>query len=450
MMTLSEAAMVLDGQLLDGDITFERVGTDSRTTAPGELFVALRGDHFDGHEFAPRAAAMGAAAALVEWPVAEPLPQLQVDDTQRALEQLAANWRRRFDIPLVAVTGSNGKTTVKEMVAAILRQEGAVLATQGNLNNHIGLPLTLLRLRSAHRWAVVEAGMSGPGELRHLGEIAAPTIAVITNAAAAHLAGLGDVTAVARAKGELLGALRPGGTAILNLDDPHVALWQGLAREQSVTTFSLQQTADFTASYRLQDDGTELTLQTPAGDVTTRLTLLGRHNVANALAAAAAAMAAGVSLAAVGAGLAMVEAVRGRLFAAPGLAGSRLIDDSYNANPASLQAALELLVTAKGCRTLVLGDMAELGEEAPELHRAAGRAARAAGIERLWSCGSLSGLAAEAFGEGGRQFADQPALIAALGEELSPDSCVLVKGSRAARMDLVVAALSSPAAGGQA
>ncbi|MCG2633560.1 MAG: UDP-N-acetylmuramoyl-tripeptide--D-alanyl-D-alanine ligase [Gammaproteobacteria bacterium] len=448
MMLLSEAARVLDGHLLGADVRFGRVGTDSRASEPGELFVALRGERFDGHGFVAEAAARGAVAALVDKPLDQPLTQLQVGDTLTALGELAANWRRRFDIPLVAITGSNGKTTVKEMVAAILAQTAPVLATRGNLNNQVGLPLTLLRLRQHHAWAVIEAGMSAPGELAGLGRIAAPTVAVITNAAAAHLAGLGDVAAVARAKAELLDGLCPGGTAILNLDDPHIVLWRAQAGGHPVISFSLEKPADFTARYQLESSGTDLTIITPAGEITTSLALLGRHNVANALAAAAAATSAGASLEAVVAGLAAVKPVKGRLSPCGGRAGARLIDDSYNANPASLQAALDLLALLPGRRTLVMGDMAELGAQAPELHRAAGRAARIAGIEQLWGCGPLSCLAAEEFGPGGQGFSDRSELLKNLPRELGPDDCLLVKGSRSAGMEQVVAALACADNGG--
>ena len=440
-MSLAQAAVIVGASGRPaGD--FSGVSTDSRTLRPGELFVALEGPRFDGHDYLPAVAAAGAAGALVRR--AHPaLPCLEVADPLTALGQLAAAWRARFDIPVLAVTGSSGKTTVKELLAAALAGLGPVLATRGNRNNHIGVPLTLLELRDTHRAAVVEMGMSHAGEIAHLTDLTRPTLGLIGNAGPAHLEGLGSVAAVARAKGELIERLPPHAVAVLNADDAHCPLWRQLAGSRRIVTFGLDQAADVTADCQPAADGTEVELHTPQGHARTRLHLLGRHNVQNALAATAAALAAGAGLADVAAGLRTVRPVPGRLYPLPAQHGARLIDDGYNANPLSVRAAIAVLAGLPGERVLVLGDMGELGADAAALHAQCGAAARAAGIEHLITLGPLSAHAAAAFGAGAIACTELAQAIEAAGALLGPDLTVLVKGSRAAAMERVVHALAA-------
>ena len=439
---LSQAAEVLDGELQGPDVRFEGVSTDSRSLEPGNLFVALVGERFDGHEYLAQAAGRGAAAAAVCREVPAELPLVRVADTRRALGRLAAFWRRRFEIPLVAVTGSNGKTTVKEMTAAILGAGREVLATRGNLNNDIGVPLTLFRLDERHRAAVIEMGANHPGEIAWLTTIAAPTVAVITNAGPAHLEGFGSLEGVAECKGEIYSGLRPGGTAVVNADDAFADLWRSLAAPRDVLTFGLDRPADLSADWRPAGGGSRLSLRTPWGYAELELPLPGRHNVMNALAASAAALAAGASLDEVVQGLSGMRAVSGRLQFLAGIAGARIIDDTYNANPASLGAALEVLAATPGEHWLVLGDMGELGPGAAELHAEAGRQAAASGVSRLFALGELAGEAARAFGGHARAYRDREALLGDLREAMHGDLVILVKGSRRMRMEQVVEALT--------
>ena len=440
-MSLAQAAVIVGASGRPaGD--FSGVSTDSRTLRAGELFVALEGPHFDGHDYLPAVAAAGAAGALVRR--AHPsLPCLEVADPLTALGQLAAAWRARFDIPVLAITGSSGKTTVKELLAAALAGLGPVLATRGNRNNHIGVPLTLLELRDTHRAAVVEMGMNHAGEIAHLTDLTRPTLGLISNAGPAHLEGLGSVAAVARAKGELIERLPPDAVAVLNADDAHCPLWRRLAGNRQIITFGLDQAADVTADCQPSADGTEVELRTSNGTVSTRLGLLGRHNVQNALAATAAALAAGARLVDVAAGLRTTRPVPGRLYPLPAQQGARLIDDSYNANPLSVQAAIAVLAGLPGERVLVLGDMGELGADAAALHAECGAAARAAGIEHLITLGPLSAHAAAAFGTGAVACRELAQLVDVAGRLLRPDVTVLVKGSRSAGMERVVQALAA-------
>ncbi|MFZ5493594.1 MAG: UDP-N-acetylmuramoyl-tripeptide--D-alanyl-D-alanine ligase [Pseudomonadota bacterium] len=441
MMGLAEAAAIVGAAARPAG-RFSGVTTDSRSLRAGELFVALEGPRFDGHDYLDAAAAAGAAGALVRR-THPALPCIEVADPLVALGQLAAAWRGRFDIPLVAVTGSSGKTTVKELLAAALAGLGPVLATRGNRNNHIGMPLTLLELRDSHRAAVIEMGMNHAGEIAHLADLARPTVGLIGNAGAAHLEGLGSVAAVARAKGELVEHLPPNAVAVLNADDTFLPLWRDLAGTRRIVTFGLDSQADVSADYALAADGSAIEIRTPAGTAAARLSLLGRHNVMNALAASAAALAAGASLADIAAGLASVRPVPGRLYPLAGKGGARLIDDSYNANPLSVQAAIAVLAGLPGERLLVLGDMGELGAEAAALHAQCGAAARTAGIERLVTLGPLSAHAAAAFGTGAVACRELPEAIDAVGARLHPHLAVLVKGSRSAGMERVVQALAA-------
>jgi UDP-N-acetylmuramoyl-tripeptide--D-alanyl-D-alanine ligase len=451
MMRLSQAASMAGGRIEGTDVECTSVSIDTRTLQPGALFVALQGQNFDGHDFVDAARRQGAAAAMVHRPVTHSLPVVHVDDTRLALGRLAAAWRARHDIPVVAVTGSNGKTTVKEMIAAILAQRGEVLATQGNLNNDIGVPLTLLRLRDAHNCAVIEMGANHPGEIAYVAQLTRPGVGVVTNAGVAHLEGFGSLEGVARAKGELFQALAADGVAVLNADDRFAPLWVQLIGARPTLRFGLEQAADVSVvpgtEHMEVDDVLALrcTLRTPAGDVPIRMQLCGRHNLVNACAAAAAAVAAGAGAADIQRGLASLQAVKGRLqliLAAPDV---RVLDDTYNANPTSLLAALRVLALAPGKKILVLGDMGELGAGAEGLHGELGEEARAAGVEQLFTVGLLSRFTAQRFGAGARHFAAQGELIAALRATLSAASrqavTVLVKGSRRMQMERVVAAL---------
>lgn len=443
---LSQLAESVGGVVNGDDAEFSGVSIDTRTLQPGELFVALNGEHADGHEYVRRAATLGATGALVERLTDPSYPQVQVADSLAALQHYASDWRAGLRLPVVGVTGSNGKTTVKEMLASILGKLGDTLATQGNFNNHIGVPLTLLRLDASHDYAVVEMGASHAGEIALLTRMARPDVGVITNAGTAHLEGFGSREGVARAKGELFADLASDGTAIINADDVYAPLWQELSGDRKRLLFGLDNTADVTAR-ALEPDGTRtrFRLVTPRSEAAVELPLAGRHNVMNALAAAAAASALAVPAAAIAAGLAGVSPVSGRLRARQAASGAHIIDDSYNANPGSLKAALSVLSTQPGELWLVLGDMAELGQTAGQAHAEAGRAARIAGVRRLYAVGELSKQAVCAFGEGGRHFDDQHDLIATLQSCLTPQVTLLVKGSRSAHMDRVVDALRKPA-----
>ncbi len=445
---LSEAAPALGAERVGPDVTVSGVATDSRGLAPGALFVALEGERFDGHAFLEQARAAGASAALVRRGAQTTLPRLEVADTRRALGALGAWWRERLALPVLAVTGSNGKTTVKQMLGAALGQAGPVLVTEGNLNNDIGVPLTLLRLTSRHRFAVIELGANHPGEIAYLAGLARPRVGVVTNAAPAHLEGFGDVAGVARAKGELFEALPEDGVAVINADDPYADLWRRRAGRCRQLSFGLQAPADVTARWEPVSGGTRLEVRTPAGATTVRLPLAGQHNVMNALAAAAGTLALGLELGAVREGLERAAHVSGRLQPRRARCGARILDDTYNANPASLAAALEVLAAGSGERWLVLGDMGELGADAETLHREAGRAARAAGVSRLFALGPLAAAASEAFGSGARHYTDAAALAADVHGGLHPEVRVLVKGSRSMHMERVVEALldGAPAA----
>ncbi|MBI5918755.1 MAG: UDP-N-acetylmuramoyl-tripeptide--D-alanyl-D-alanine ligase [Nitrosomonadales bacterium] len=446
MMMLSQVAEVLGGELVGADVRFDAVSTDSRKVAAGDLFVALRGEHFDGAAFVVGAGGDGAVAALVnaDSPLIDvPIPVVYVDDTRLALGRLAAHWRQQFRLPLIAVTGSNGKTSVKEMLAAILRvaagEADAVLATQGNLNNDIGMPLTLLKLRAHHRYAVIEMGMNHPGEIDYLTCIGRPDVALVNNASGAHLAGLGTVEAVARAKGEIFAGLGEHGVAVINADDEFAPLWRELAQPHRVLDFGLDAGAAVGCCWDVTDYGVELALSTPAGMTVIRLQTPGAHNARNALAATAAALAVGVSLEAIKAGLESFGGVAGRLQRKAGRCGATLIDDTYNANPASMRAAILVLAQRPGLRIFVMGDMGELGDDAASFHAEIGAAAQRAGIQRLMALGELSRHAVAAFGAGAQHFASIDELKSALDAVLAPDVTVLVKGSRFMKMERVVA-----------
>lgn len=446
-LALSQIASPLSGSLHFGDCHFRRVSTDTRSLQPGDLFVALRGDNFDAHDFLTQAAERGACGLLVETinPQVK-LPQLQVADSTLALGQLGRVNREKFTGPLIAVTGSGGKTTVKTMLASILSKCGCVYATRGNLNNHIGLPLSLLEINVDCDFAVLELGASAPGEIACLATFARPQIALVNNALRAHVEGFGSLEGVARSKGELFEALDDDGRAILNLDDPAVEIWRKQIGSRKSFSFSAMGNpqADLRAENISENALGQVgfTLHSPVGSTAIQLNLLGRHNVANALAAAACAHAAGVSLHDIRAGLEAGTAVAGRLEVKHGRAGAIVIDDSYNANPDSVRAALDTLSRQNGEKILVLGDMAELGPEAVDLHRDLGELAKQSGLDRLITVGKLTRYSQQAFGASGQHFDNCQDAVAFLETCIGADSVVLVKGSRSARMERVVDALT--------
>jgi UDP-N-acetylmuramoyl-tripeptide--D-alanyl-D-alanine ligase len=451
--TLANFAQLCGGRLKGADGAYTSVSSDTRTLGQGALFVALRGPNFNGNEFVSAALAAGAAGALVDSEQPAALPQIIVTDTQAALERAGNGWREQFSIPVVGVAGSNGKTTAKEMTAAILGQLGSCLATRGNLNNHIGVPLTLLRIDATHRFAVVEIGANRGGEVAALVRIARPTVGMITNAGAEHLEGFGSIEGVARAEGEMVEGLAPTATAVINADDDFADLWRKLTKA-NVVTFGVHAAADFKAAdvrTTIDPEGflTHFTLVCPLGSVAIALHMGGRHNVANALAAAAAAAAAGAKLEHIAAGLGAMRAVAGRLQFKKALGGAWIIDDSYNANPSSMRAGIEVLEELDGTKWLVIGEMAELGEFAPAAHIEIGEFARKHGVERLFAMGALAKLAVDSFGAGAQWFPDAQSLAGALVRALAtaapagaavaaPGVRLLIKGSRVNRLERVV------------
>ncbi len=449
MMTLQQALQWLPSARLvgDGALRFTRVHSDTRSLRPGDLFVALKGERFDAHDFLPQAASQGAVAALAQRGLSADQPGLLVDDSLKALGQLAAGWRSQFSLPLVAVTGSNGKTTVTQMIASILRawKGDAAFATEGNFNNDIGLPLTLLRLRASHEAGVVELGMNHPGEIAYLAGLARPTVALVNNAQREHLEFMATVDAVARENGSVIAALPDTGIAVFPADEPFTPVWRAAAAPRAVLTFAESGAADVTGAAQWKGSAWQVQAETPQGALAFSLQVAGRHNVKNALAATACALAAGVPLPAIAAGLSSFAPVKGRSRALQlRLAGRAitLIDDSYNANPDSVRAAIDVLAELPGPRLLVLGDMGEVGDQGPAFHAEVGVYARERGIEQLFTLGSQSGAAATGFGDG-RHFGDDlPALQAAVGAALPGLGSVLVKGSRFMKMERVVEAVT--------
>jgi len=450
MMDLLSAARATAATLAGTNASFSGVSTDSRHIVTGELFVALRGENFDGHDFVAAAQARGAVAALVAADAAESLqalglPLLVVADTRLALGALAADWRARFALPLIAVTGSNGKTTTKEMIACILKAAygDAVLATQGNFNNDIGLPLTLLRMRAAHRAAIIELGMNHPGEIAYLTAIARPTVALVTNAQRAHLAGMGSLEAIATEKGSIYAGLGEAGVAVVNADDEWAGVWRAQNAGRRIVSFGLEQPAEVSGQCQVHGLENRLTLSAQGEQIEIALALPGLHNARNALAAAAAALAAGLPLAAVREGLLAFRGVKGRLQRRAAPNGAVLLDDTYNANPDSVRAGIDVLAATIGKKVLVLGDMGEIGEMAGQFHDEIGGYAKSQGVDRLLAFGEASALAAHNFGSGGQHFKKIEELIEVLLAELTPDTTVLVKGSRFMRMERVADAIGA-------
>ncbi len=445
---LSDIAQQCDGHLVGNDASITQVSTDTRKIKSGDLFVALRGENFDAHDFLAAAVDQGAQALVVD-AVNDDInvPQVVVADTTKALGCLGQMVRCQFTGKLVAITGSSGKTTVKEMLASILRQMGTVHATQGNLNNHIGVPLTLLELATADDYAVIEMGASGPNEIAYLTQLGEPEVALVNNAMAAHLEGFGSLAGVASAKGEIYQGLQAHGTAVLNADDDFFEQWQsGLREDVKALTFSVQKTSDLTASnvYAGDKGCSAFDLKSPAGACRVQLSLLGEQNVANALAAAACAYAVGADLNAIKLGLEDLKAVAGRLQVLDGKRQSLIINDSYNANPGSVKAAINTLMqlTEHTNHILVLGDLGELGEGAEGLLRELGTYAKQAGLQKLITTGTNSRYVSEGFGEGSQHFEQQWDAIEQLQQQVDKDTVVLIKGSRSARMEVVVQALT--------
>ena len=447
-MTLSELAKILGVDSTQPDITFTGLCKDARAVKAGNLFVAIIGEQFDGNNFADEAFKNGARAAIVSRKIDSDIPQIVVPDTLEALGKLCKNWRDRFTLPLIGVTGSNGKTTMKNMIAAILQaachdDPSLVLATEGNLNNNIGVPFTLARLNEKQRYGVVEMGMNNAGEITYLTNMVRPQVAVISNAAEAHLQGLKDVAGVAKAKGEIFLGLPKDGIAILNRDDAFFDYWCGLVADRAYLSFSLQHKADVTAEILEGTSTTHqfITVSTPVGGIYIKLPLLGKHNVMNALAAIAAAIAADIDPAAIKAGLEGMHAAPGRLNVHMLANHARVIDDTYNANPFSTHAAINTLATFDGTKILVLGDMRELGPDELELHLITGQRAKEADIDYLFTLGQLSAEATKGFGQNAKHFTDRDELVAALKPFVAANHTILVKGSRSMKMEQVVSQL---------
>ncbi|MFN0299113.1 MAG: UDP-N-acetylmuramoyl-tripeptide--D-alanyl-D-alanine ligase [Burkholderiales bacterium] len=453
MLSTFALASAIGGRALGVDVQFNAVTTDSRAISPGVLFVALRGERFDGHDFVAAALEQGAVAALVDVHshAREQAPNanlVEVDDTKSALGRFAAWWRARFALPVIGVVGSNGKTTVKEMIASILRSQfgdAQVLATAGNLNNDIGLPLTMLRLGTAHRVGVVEIGMNHPGETALLAAIAQPTIGLINNAQREHQEFMRSVDDVATEHGALIHALPPDGVAILNADDAHADLWRTLAGSRAIRSFGLRSEADVSGSFELRGTGTHLTISSPEGSVHATLNIPGAHNVHNALAAAAASSIAGAGPEAIGQGLTAFRPAKGRLQTFTSARGHVLIDDTYNANPDSVRAAIDILASVPGPRFLVLGDMGEVGAHGEAYHAEVGQYARERGVDLLLALGEMTRTSVASFGDGGEYFTSVESLIERLNTLPSAPATILVKGSRFMRMERVIAQLRSGA-----
>jgi UDP-N-acetylmuramoyl-tripeptide--D-alanyl-D-alanine ligase len=456
-MDLLSAARAMSGNVESENVDspgvfFHGVSTDSRNVLAGELFVALRGERFDGHEFVAAASERGAVAAVVDVSGAEALrgtatrlPLIVVTDTRVALGELAASWRARFSLPVIGVTGSNGKTSNKEMITSIMKAvfgDGSVLATQGNFNNDIGLPLTLLALDIGHRVAVIEMGMNHPGEIARLARIGHPTVALVTNAQRAHLEGMGSLDRIAAEKGSIFSGLDKDGVAVFNADDPWADLWRSQSAHCRQRCFSLGGQADVIGQCQTHGLENHITIVADGKQIEVNLALPGAHNARNALGAATASLAAGVPLEVVRQGLTYFRGIKGRLQRRAGLRNALVLDDTYNANPDSVRAGIDVLAATIGRKILVLGDMGEIGEMTGQFHDEIGGYAKSQGIDRLLAFGEKSELAARNFGTGGEHFRKFENLVAALSSELTPEAVVLVKGSRFMRMERVIDAIT--------
>lgn len=443
---LSEIAELTGGQMVGEDIAVSAFAIDSRTLQPGQLYVAIKGHQFDGNAFIRSAEEAGAVAAIIQPGGIASVPHIIVEDTRLALAQMAGAWRNRQAVQLVGITGSNGKTTVKEMVAAILSVSGSTLFTQGNLNNEIGVPLTLLRIQDSHRYAVIEMGANHPGEIAYTSHYAQADVVILNNAGGAHLEGFGSLDGVAQAKGEIIATLKPNGIAIINRDAPYYEYWRNIAGARKTVSFGLDSQAEVRATHiRAQIKNhqfqTTFSMHCPQGEMNISLQMAGEHNVKNALAASAAALSLGLSLSEIAEGLSTVRPVTGRLQALPGRLGNIIIDDTYNANPDSLKAGLDVLAFCPGNAWLVLGMFGELGSDSASLHRSLAEVIKSSGVERVFAIGDDCLYTVEAFGEGASYYPNQQALISALQNEMTGKETILIKGSRSQRMEHVVAAL---------
>jgi len=449
MMGLGEAAQAIGAQAVGAEVRFRGVSTDTRSVSQGELFIAIRGDRYDGHAFLDAAKERGAAAAMVDerHRGSAPLPLLVVDDTRRGLGRLGAHWRARFQPVLIAITGSNGKTTTKEMLASILRAhagEARVLATVGNLNTDIGVPMTLLRMTSEHSYCAIELGMNHPGEIAYLAAIAKPTIAVVTNAQREHQEFMKTVAAAAEENASVFDSLPAEGVAVVNGDDEQAPIFRRAKGARRTVEFKIEGGAEVTATYTLGPLSSEIAIQTPVGSAKATIAIPGLHNVRNALAAAACGFAAGTAPAAIGKGLSDFRPYIGRHQVTVLKSGATLIDDSYNANPDSVRAAIDVLAQLPGPTLLILGDMGEVGDSGPEYHREVGAYARQMGISRLLGTGDATREAVQAFGKG----ASHVEKVEDLALQAAGARSLLVKGSRFMRMERVVAQLTGEKAGG--
>ncbi len=451
-MMLSECSALVQGKLAGEDVAITSVSIDTRSIKPGQLYVAIKGHNFDGNEFVDQAQVAGAVAAIVHEGVKTSLPHIIVEDTRLALAELSGAWRRSLaarggkTLSVVGITGSNGKTTVKEMVAAIFSVNDPVLFTQGNQNNDIGVPLTLLGLDEQHRYAVIEMGANHAGEICYTSTYAQADVVIITNAGAAHIEGFGGLEGVAKAKGEIIETLKNDGVAVINHDDDYFDYWKSVAGNRRVLSFGLNGSADVTAKaikteIRNNAFVTTFELVTAQGAIDISLKLAGQHNVVNALAATAASMALDIGLQQIQQGLESVKPVTGRLQPLVSRLGNIVIDDTYNANSASLKAGLDVLAAFSGKPWLVLGAFGELGPESPKMHKEMGAVIKASGVERLLAVGADSKNTVQAFGKGATYFEKQQDLIDVLKQELKGDETILIKGSRAQHMENVAAAL---------
>ena len=444
-MSLDEISAILHGDMIGAQAMISGVSIDTRTLSTGDVYLAINGEQFDGHDFIAQAQQQGAVALIVSKKVESDLPQIIVKDTRLALAELAGALRDKLPLKVCAITGSNGKTTVKEMIAAILAVNAQVLFTQGNFNNDIGVPLTLLRLNQQHQFAVIEMGANHQGEIAYTSHYAKADVAVITNVGAAHIEGFGSIAGVAQAKAEIIQSLADDGVAILNADDHFYSLWKELAGKRNVRSFGLTQAADVTAEKivtRLQGQQFNTSFDLVVDEkVPVELNLAGEHNVKNALAASAACLALGIELKQIQAGLQSVKAVNGRLQLFASDSGIKLINDTYNANPASLKVALEVLKQCPGESWLALGAFGELGAESAQIHSEMGRQIKQAGVQRLFATGAMAENTVQAFGAGAEYFAAQDDLISSIKQQITAEQTLLVKGSRAQKMEVVVNAL---------
>jgi UDP-N-acetylmuramoyl-tripeptide--D-alanyl-D-alanine ligase len=445
-MLLSEIAQNIKGDPVGADVDIVSVSIDTRALQPGDLYIAVKGHQFDGNAFIDKAEQAGAKAAILNKGFTTGLPHILVNDTRLALGQLASAWRDKATAKVVGITGSNGKTTVKEMVAAILSQDGSVLFTQGNLNNDIGVPLTLLRLNEDHRYAVIEMGANHLGEIAYISTIAKPDVVILNNAGAAHIEGFGSLDGIAKGKGEIIETLKPEGVAILNRDDKYFDYWQSLAGDKKILSFGLSGGADIAArniksAIISNTFTTTFDLMAASGSLNVNLKLAGQHNVMNALAAAAASLALGLSMEKIKAGLESVKPVTGRMQPLVGRLGNIIFDDTYNANASSLKAGLDVLANCKGKHWVVLGAFGEIGSESAKIHEEIGKLINSKGVVRLLAMGSDAKNTVRAFGIGATFFDSQEDLISALKAELKGDEIILIKGSRVQQMEKVAAAL---------